>query len=578
MSRRRPRARPHVPPPKVERVPPVWAFALVTLIAATAMRLCFPVAWGERDSLGSAFLVGDVRPYHDYAAHLVAGRPFDNGIPFHPPGWAIVLAGYFRLAGFDPLNDRPADPALLKAFVAFLSGLTVSLAALVAHGVAGRGAMYATGAWGSIHFGHMVLGTVPSNETIYGLLVVVVALIALRLVGDHPGGFTPRTPLHARSRGPRGPAPLAWRTRAARALLAAAWHSRSIPPDPSPGRIDKLPSNEDRRRYATAALLGLAAGATAIVRAEFLAACVLLGLWIWLIRKGRSDLRLVAAYALGALLALLPTVVSNWRSISAFNERNAIRMPGPLPRFAPVTSYGAFNFAIANHQEADGGPNNDHRILQAAARDEQELLAEGGLNLAAPAVHRLYVDGYRIGLSWILRNPADATRLAIEKGRRALGSLAHGVLFDNVPVGVDGTRRRVDLIDPASRALWPFSLVLTAAGMWMLRGRIEARLLYVPLTAFALSTLGFFGYVRLGVAYLPVIWVFQSVAVAGAAASLPWPGWIRRRQGAAVMILMVTVVGASVGSLSVRRSVTIEGPTDSAGRVIADETVRVTRR
>src|SRR5687767_10669681 len=34
-----------------------------------------------------------------------------------------------------------------------------------------------------------------------------------------PRGFAPRTPLHARSRGPLRPAPLAWLTRAARSLL-----------------------------------------------------------------------------------------------------------------------------------------------------------------------------------------------------------------------------------------------------------------------------------------------------------------------------------------------------------------------
>ena len=333
MSKRRQRARPQVNQPQFERFPPVWAFCLFTLIAATAMRLCLPIAWDERQSLGSAFLVGDARPYHDYASHLVAGRTFDNGVPFHPPGWAIVLAGFFRLAGFDPLNERPADPTLVKSFVAFLSGLTVSLAALVAHRVAGRGAMYATGAWGSIHFGHMVLGTVPSNETLYGLLVVVVVLIGLRY-------------------------------------------------------IDMAPGEEGRARYATAGGLGLAAGAAALVRAEFLSGCILLAAWIWLISKSGTRLHVVAAYALGVLVALVPTGLANWRSISAFNERTALKLPGPLPRFAPVTSYGAFNFAVANHQNADGGPNNDHPVLETATRQEQDLLAEGGLNLAAPAVHR----------------------------------------------------------------------------------------------------------------------------------------------------------------------------------------------
>jgi hypothetical protein len=523
MSKRRQRARPQVCLPQVEPFPPVWAFCLVTLIAATAMRLCLPIAWGERHSLASAFLVGDARPYHDYAAHLVAAQTFDNGVPFHPPGWAFVLAGLFRLAGADPLNGRPADPALLKSFVAVLSGLTVSLAALVAHRVAGRGAMYATGAWGSIHFGHMVLGTVPSNETLYGLLVVVVVLIALRLI--------------------------------------------------------HMPADEaGRTRYVAAGLLGVAAGAAALVRAEFLSACVLLAAWIWWSGKGRMRLEVLGAYALGLIVMLVPTTVANWRSISSFNERNATKLPGPLPRFAPVTSYGAFNFAIANHQHADGGPNNDHPILDTAVREEQDLLAEGGLNLAAPAVHLLYVDGYRIGFSWMLHNPADAAALMIEKARRAGGSLAHGVLFDNVPAGVDGTRRRVDLLDPASRALWPFSIALAAAGMWMLRARREAWLLCVPLAALALSTLGFFGYVRLGVAYSPVIWVFQSVAVTAVAASVPWPRWIRQRPGLTVMLLMLTLVAASVLSLGLRRAVEIDGPRDADGRVIADETVRIRRQ
>ena len=523
MSKRRQRARPQVRQSLVGTFPPVWAFCLVTLIAATAMRLCLPIAWGERDSLASVFLAGDARPYHDYAAHLVAGRTFDNGVPFHPPGWAFVLAGFLRLAGSDPLNGRPADPALLKSFVAFLGGITVSLAALAAYRVAGRGAMYATGVWGSIHFGHMVLGTVPSNETLYGLLIVAVVLIALTLV--------------------------------------------------------HMPAAEaGLRRYVTAGLVGVAAGAAALVRAEFLSACILLAGWIWWIGKGRGQLEVVAAYALGLIVVLVPTTVANWRSISAFNERNAVKLPGPLPRLAPVTSYGAFNFAIANHQQSDGGPNNDHPILETAVREEQDLLAEGGLNLASPAVHLLYVDGYRIGFSWIVRNPADAAALMIEKGRRATGSLAHGVLFDNFPAGVDGTRRRVDLLDPASRVLWPFSIVLAIAGIWMIRRQPDLWLLGVPLAALALSTLGFFGYVRLGVAYLPVIWVLQSVAAAAVVAALPWPRSIRQRPGWAAIILMLTLVGASIFSLGLQRNVNIDGPTDADGRVIADETVRITRQ
>jgi hypothetical protein len=327
-----------------------------------------------------------------------------------------------------------------------------------------------------------------------------------------------------------------------------------------------------------AALLGLAAGAAALVRAEFLAACVLIGAWLWRTRKGAMPLRFVSAYVLGALVALGPVAAANWRSIGAFNARNAEKLPGPLPRLAPVTSYGAFNFAIANHQDADGGPNNDHPLLDTASRQEQELLAEGGLNLAAPPVHRLYVNGYRIGSAWMIRNPADAVALLVEKGRRAVGALAHGVLVDNFPAGVDGTRRRVDMVDPDSRVLLPFSFALLAAGMWMLCGRPDVWPLYAALTTLALSTLGFFGYVRLSAAYLPVIWVFQSAAVSALAATLPMPGAVRRRPGLAAVLLMITLVAVSIGSLSVRRAVEIDGPRGFDGQVIGDETVRITGR
>jgi hypothetical protein len=520
VKRRRP-ARPHQS--NVVIFPSAWAFCLITASVATAMRLCLPVAWREQDTLASAFLAGDAPAYHAYAAHLVAARQFDNGVPFHPPGWAFVLAGLFHLAGFDPLNGSPANPATLKAIVGMLSGVTVALAALLANRVAGRGAMLATGAWGSFSFGHMVLGTVPSNETLYGLAVVIVLLLALSLRRE--------TPEARRS-----------------------------------------------RELGAAAVLGLTAGAAALVRAEFLAACVLIGGWLWWTRRGSVPARLVSAYVLGLFVALGPATAANWRTISAFNERNAARLPGPLPRFAPVTSYGAFNFAVANHQASDGGPNNDHPMLEAASRREQELLAEGSLNLAAPSVHRLYVDGYHIGSSWLVRYPADAVALLIKKGRRAVGALAHGVLFDNFPAGVDGTRRRVDLVDPDSRVLLPASLALLAAGIWMLRGQQASWPLYAAITTLVLSTLGFFGYVRLTAAYLPVIWVFQSAAVSAIAAFLPLPRAVRRQPGLAVIVLMITLLVVSLGSLGVRRSVEIDGPRSVNGQVINDETVRIRAR
>jgi hypothetical protein len=126
--------------------------------------------------------------------------------------------------------------------------------------------------------------------------------------------------------------------------------------------------------------------------------------------------------------------------------------------------------------------------------------------------------------------------------------------------------------------LLPASLALLAAGIWMLRGQQGTWPLYAAMTTLALSTLGFFGYVRLTAAYLPVIWVFQSAAVSAIVASLPLPRAVKRQPGLAVIVLMITLVVVSLGSLGVRRAVEIEGPRSVNGQVISDETVRIRAR
>ncbi len=379
MAKRRRPARPHQS--NVGTFPPVWAFCLITGIVATTMRLCFPIAWGEQDSLASAFLVGDAPAYHAYAAHVVAGQRFDNGVPFHPPGWAFVLAGVFRVSGFDPLTGSPASAAILKAFVSMLSGLTVALAALLANRVAGRGGMLGTGAWGSVNFGHMALGTVPSNETLYGLAVVIVLLAAVELRGKT---------------------------------------------SPEAARL---------REYGLAALLGLAAGLTALVRAEFLASCVLIGAWLWWTRRGTMPLGIVSVYLLGVLVALGPTTAANWRGISSFNERNAAKLPGPLPRLAPVTSYGAFNFAMANHQQSDGGPNNDHPLLEAASGQDhgaarrgksQSRGASSASSLRRWVSDRVLVDGPQSGGCGCPADREGPSRSRRLGSRRTLRQLSDG--------------------------------------------------------------------------------------------------------------------------------------------------------
>src|SRR5688572_26726005 len=107
MARRsRRRGSPEVARPTGRWVIPLWIAG--TMVAATLERWWFPRAWDEAGQLASRFYFGDARAYLSYAVALVDGETFDNGVPFHPPGWPFVLSAVFRaLGGF---SDSPPDP------------------------------------------------------------------------------------------------------------------------------------------------------------------------------------------------------------------------------------------------------------------------------------------------------------------------------------------------------------------------------------------------------------------------------------------------------------------------------------
>src|ERR1700752_1433855 len=94
--------------------------------------------------------------------------------------------------------------------------------------------------------------------------------------------------------------------------------------------------------------------------------------------------RRAGVFVLAFVLALVPTTIFNWRSLDEYNRTRVSRLPGPLPRFAPVTSYGAFNFANANHERADGGFNWDLPALIPPDGEASDLLEQGQLDLARP--------------------------------------------------------------------------------------------------------------------------------------------------------------------------------------------------
>ena len=476
-------------------------------VAATLERLWFRQAWGQSESLTNAFYYGDATRFIDYATAIAAGRSYDNGIPYHPPGWPLVLAGLIKLAG----GRVPAHA--ITWLLAAASGLSVAIAAALAGEVAGVGALLAVGVIGTFHFGHLVEATVAGSEAAYGLLVIGTVLMAWRWLHDAGGA---------------------------------------------------------RTLWATAA--GAMGGGAMLVRAEWLAAAVLFGM---LALRRRRAIHEIAAYAAAFAIMLLPTTVWHWRTLTTFNAAHVGRVAGPLPRFVPVTSYGPFNFAMANHASADGGPNRDHPMLELCSGEEERDLAGGQLDLACPAIYDLYVNGYAIGARWILVHPVDALVLMGTKISYTVGFLAHGYLVDNVGASLAGSRRRVDVLDPDARWLVAVHLVLCVGGILALRRQPPAlAVMTVPLAAFAASVLLFYGYVRLGLAYLPLIWVMQAAAIASVlAGSAGRPA--TRHTVAAVLIGIAVVLGYDGARRMGSTRVTAQGPRLPNGALIEDETLRL---
>lgn len=526
--KRRPRTREEKPSPRASNAE-TWTTVVLTAIGAILVRHWFPRAWGELYSPASAFYEGDARAYLNYAAHLVKGIPFDNGVPFHPPGWPFVLSLFFRLAGFNPIDGVPVDQRAVKGFVAMISGLSVGLTALVAARVWGRGAMLAAALLGTFSFAHVVQGSVPNADALYGLLLVATVLLAWRWISGEP---SPRL----------------------------------------------------------GAMLGALTGFATLVRPEFALCAVLFG--IATMRSGpRRDranvwsdkVRGLSAYAIAFVLTLTPTTIWHWQSISTFNDTRADRLPGPLPRFAPVTSYGAFNFANANHERAPGGFNFDSPALRPQTPEEERQFDEGYLDLALPSVYDVYVHGYSIGARWMANHPGAALALLGRKAAITSGVFAHGYLQTNVGSSLDGIRRTVDEVDPSARWLLPVHMGLVLWGAWLVvrrRGPEAQRrrwVLFAPLASLGAASLLFYGYVRLGAAYLPIFWILQAIAIAAIASRLPVPHVARTRTSLLLLAFSICLLTVEAIGATARRTVVLEGSTAPDGSLVQDATVIVKR-
>jgi len=473
-----------------------WPWALGLTLLAWVHRLAFLRSNFDWDWPYTVFYEGDGEAFFEYSRSLLNGKLYDNGIPFHPPGFAWVLAAVHTLVGAGPGTSQVPHVAV-KVVIALIGSLPVGLLYLLARPYLGRAVALVASLLCAWSFGLYVIGVAPVTEGTY----LTVSMLCLLL----------------------------WSRRLEHRLSA---------PDAKRGG------------WKAAAGLGLLLGFLALIRAEsVLIAAILIGtgLLSWLRDRRPAELRTWALVALGWILAVTPWTIRNAVRLSALDERLAGQLAEPLPRFVPLTLYGPINLALANNPQAGG--TFSRAFL--SSRSQSPVL-----DLGDPQHLELILHGDRIAWTWISEHPGDFGRLALRKWRLFFSAWKLGWTQWDWPGGLSGVRQPVDVFTPDSGAGYGLALPLGVLGLLCCLATPPAprrwAVLVLLLTAAGMTTTGlFFGYVRQGLVLLP-FWLTLT------AAALVWIGERLLKRTTALTLVpidsprrLLQILGGAVGILLV---------------------------
>ncbi|MFO1052143.1 MAG: PCP reductase family protein [Planctomycetota bacterium] len=487
-------------------------------VLAAVLRAGFVFATADGAGLHSPLFKGDAPLWLDYAHALRTGSSFsaELDLPFRPPGTAWLLASVWdgTVAGLPTMRFVWLLLSAALAPLTFLWALRFgSDAAMVA------GSILAV-AGGSIQLGSTVTSEVPACVLTLG------ALLIARRIEDRPG------PLWAIALG--GVLGLSALLRAEQVLITVlllAWTARRAQRGGGAGRLRDpviagavfvlvlLPwqlevhrrlQDFDERVSPALPSRSMAWDAGSLARLErvpgFARAATQRFIEATLRHRGEREVTLDG-------LRCVDEAFGCW--------------PEPLSTWSLIALYGPLNFALANHEGAEGG--FDRSLLDRAppltgGRERfdpqwlRSLPADGALALAYPPHVQLVRDGYGVGLSWIRSHPLDAATLFARKLWITFAGVATGLGATQFPLGASGVRRRVDLtvaegtLATLWRLLWAATCVVGLVRGWRRPGSGPVLLW---LCAGLCTSAAFFGYARLGAVLLPPFAVLTGLAVQG---------------------------------------------------------------
>ncbi|OGF65179.1 MAG: hypothetical protein A2Y62_17535 [Candidatus Fischerbacteria bacterium RBG_13_37_8] len=449
----------------------------------------------------SVFYYGDAMKYHDYAISLMKGALYDNGIPYHPPFFAWVMAGIYYLMGTPGQWAFSGIP--YKIVYALINSCVCVLLYYLALQFAQKKVAIIICLLFSLSFGMCVLSATPNNENVYLLILTAMLLIAVK--------------------------------------------------------------NRVLNSYKIAVVLGILMGTGALTRAEHLVFLPFLLLYFYINKEKplRQSQKYYVVIVLFTFLTLAPWMARNYIIISSFNAHYSTGNLELMSPFVLVTNYGPVNFVMANNQTAQGGFSRE--ILNT-------LSGEASLNLNNSQHRHYFIHGYREGIKWILQNPADYLWLCIKKVSISLDAMALGFTSWDVPSGLNGLRRAVDVFAPHNNWFkYPFTLLVIAGFIFSLLKDFRKNILFHFVVVHKIIViLLFYGYVRQILSIYVVILIF-----AGFVFEKLKPKMIK-------MLLIVIVVGALIGciydgvTVANPKNYTVSGSSDPVtGYIIQDAKMEI---